>query len=39
MMIMGGRMERIKVAGYVKLAKLWEKRKKDALPYHEQYYR
>ena len=32
-------MERIKVAGYVKLAKLWEKRKKDALPYHEQYYR
>lgn len=31
-------MEKIKVAGYVKLAKLWEKRKEYALPYHEKYY-
>ena len=31
-------MGKIKVAGYVKLAKLWEKRRQDALPYHYQYY-
>lgn len=31
-------MEKIKVAGYVKLAKLWEKRKEAALPYHQRYY-
>lgn len=31
-------MEKIKVAGYVKLAKLWEKRRQEALPYHYQYY-
>lgn len=27
-----------KVAGYVKLAKLWEMRRKEALVYHRQYY-
>lgn len=32
-------MEKIKVAGYVKLAKLWEKRKEDAYLYHENYYK
>ena len=32
-------MDKIKVAGYVKLAKLWEKQKKTAIPYHEEYYR
>ena len=32
-------MGKIRVAGYVKLAKLWEKRKEAALPYHEAYYR
>lgn len=31
-------MEKIKVAGYVKLAKLWEKRRTEAVPYHHQYY-
>ncbi len=31
-------MEKIKVAGYVKLAKLWEKRRAEAVPYHHQYY-
>jgi len=29
---------KIKVAGYVKLAKLWEKRREEALPYHQKYY-
>lgn len=32
---MGGR---IKVAGYVKLAKLWEKRREEAMRYHQRYY-
>ena len=32
-------MEKIKVAGYVKLAKLWEKRKQEVLLYYEEYYR
>ena len=32
---MGGR---IKVAGYVKLAKLWEKRREEAMRYHQNYY-
>lgn len=32
-------MDKIKVAGYVKLAKLWEKQKKIAVSYHEEYYR
>ena len=32
---MGGR---IKVAGYVKLAKLWEKRREEAMRYHQKYY-
>ena len=27
-----------RVAGYVKLAKLWEKRREAAMPYHNQYY-
>lgn len=27
-----------RVAGYIKLAKLWEKRRKSALAYHKQYY-
>lgn len=27
-----------RVAGYVKLAKLWEKRREAAVPYHNQYY-
>ena len=31
-------MEKIKVAGYVKMAKLWEKRKNDIIPYHKSYY-
>lgn len=31
-------MEKIKTAGYVKLAKLWEKRRQEAMPYHYQYY-
>ncbi len=31
-------MEKIKVAGYVKLAKLWEKRRAEAVPYHHKYY-
>lgn len=29
---------RRRVAGYVKLAKLWEKRREAAIPYHNQYY-
>ena len=29
---------RIKVAGYVKLAKLWEKRREEAMRYHQEYY-
>ena len=32
-------MDKIKVAGYVKLAKLWEKQKESAVPYHQEYYR
>lgn len=32
-------MDKIKVAGYVKLAKLWEKQKDSAIAYHEEYYR
>lgn len=32
-------MDKIKVAGYVKLAKWWEKQKKKAVPYHQEYYR
>lgn len=32
-------MEKIRVAGYVKLAKWWDKHKEAALPYHEEYYR
>ena len=32
-------MEKIRVAGYVKLAKLWLKWKDAAIPYHEKYYR
>lgn len=28
-----------RVGGYVKLAKLWEKRKDEAIPYHKEYYR
>ena len=31
--------ERYKVAGYVKLAKLWERSKDTAIPYHHQYTR
>lgn len=31
-------MEKIKTAGYVKLAKLWEKKRQEAMPYHYQYY-
>ena len=31
--------ERYKVAGYVKLAKLWERSKDTAIPYHHQYYK
>lgn len=30
---------KIKVAGYVKLAKLWEKRREEAIPYHFEYYK
>ena len=30
--------EKIKIAGYVKLAKLWEKRREEAVPYHYKYY-
>jgi DNA invertase Pin-like site-specific DNA recombinase len=30
--------ERMKVAGYVKLAKLWEKRREEAIPYQRKYY-
>lgn len=30
--------ERIKVAGDVKLAKLWEKRREEAMRYHQRYY-
>ena len=30
--------KRYSVAGYVKLAKLWEKNKKQALEYHREYY-
>lgn len=32
-------MEKIKVAGYTKLAKWWERHRETAVPYHEQYYR
>lgn len=33
-------MEKVyKVAGYVKLAKLWEKSKSEAIPYHHNYYK
>jgi len=32
-------MAKYKVAGYVKLAKLWEKTADKAVPYHEQYYK
>jgi len=32
-------MDKIKVAGYVKLAKWWDKQKDRAIPYHEEYYR
>lgn len=32
-------MEKIKVAGYVKLAKLWEKKRAEAIPYHHKYYK
>ena len=31
--------QKIRVAGYVKLAKLWEKRAHLAIPYHNQYYK
>lgn len=31
-------MGKIKLAGYVKLAKLWEKHKEEALSYHHKYY-
>ena len=31
-------MTKYKVAGYVKLAKLWEKNKDKAILYHEEYY-
>lgn len=31
-------MDRLRVAGYVKLAKLWEKRKEEAVAYHQDYY-
>ncbi len=31
-------MGKIRVAGYVKLAKLWEKNRDKALPYHQNYY-
>ena len=31
-------MSKIKVAGYVKLAKLWEKNRDVAITYHKQYY-
>lgn len=31
-------MEKIKVAGYVKLAKLWEKRRSEVVLYHHKYY-
>ncbi|MCD8150166.1 MAG: recombinase family protein [Clostridiales bacterium] len=30
--------EKIRVAGYVKLAKLWEKHREEALAYHNKYY-
>lgn len=30
---------RYKVAGYVKLAKLWEKKSAEAIQYHKEYYR
>lgn len=30
--------KKIKVAGYAKLAKLWDKRREDALLYHQKYY-
>lgn len=30
--------EKIRVAGYVKLAKLWEKRREQAVAYHNSYY-
>lgn len=32
-------IEKIKVAGYVKLAKLWEKRRSEAISYHCKYYK
>lgn len=32
-------MDRIKVAGYVKLAKWWERSREAALAYHENYYK
>ena len=31
-------MQRIKIAGYVKLAKLWERSADSAIPYHHEYY-
>lgn len=31
-------MDKIKVAGYAKLAKLWEKRRNEAIPYYHKYY-
>ncbi len=31
-------MAKYKVAGYVKLAKLWEKKRRSALAYHQSYY-
>ncbi len=31
-------MKKVRVAGYVKLAKLWEKSREQAIPYHNDYY-
>lgn len=31
-------MKKYRIAGYVKLAKLWEKRREEAIPYHHRYY-
>lgn len=31
-------MAKISVAGYVKLAKLWDKHKEDALNYHKKFF-
>lgn len=30
--------EKVRVAGYIKLAKLWERSKESAIPYHKLYY-